>query len=138
MHVTPHARLTAMYRVLRGQGVRAPGDGIAFHALDQAWERRCGLRRGDLTTSIAELLDAGALRQYPGPQGAVIEVTDRGSLRLQPRWPLFREFRWSQPLTGLRLVLHSAFTLFRARLRTRRFLRQSRTLVIDRRGRSEV
>lgn len=138
MLVTPHARHTALLRVMRGQGLRGVRDHIAFHTLDRAWERRCGLRRGDLTSSIGDLVASGALLQYPGPEGAVIEVTDRGCLQLQPRLLLFREFRWSAPLASLRLVLHTAITLFRARLRTRRFLRQSRTLVIDRRGRSGV
>ena len=38
------------------QGLRGVRDRIAFHKLDRAWERRCGLRRGDLTSSIGDLV----------------------------------------------------------------------------------
>jgi len=138
MLVTQHARHTALYRVLRGQGVRGVRDRIEFDRLERAWERYCGLRRADLTQSIAELVASGALLQYSGPDGMVLEVGDRGSLPMQSRLLLFREVRWGLPLAGLRQALHSALTLFRARLRTRRFLRRSLTLVIDRRNRSEV
>lgn len=136
MLVTRHARHTALYRVMKQQGLRRLFDRVEFHKLDRAWERRCGLRRSDLLISISELTAEGQLQQFPGPEGAVIEVTDRGSLQLQPVLPLFRSFRWSEPLASAREVLDSAITLLRARLRTRRFLRSSLTLVIDRRGRS--
>jgi len=138
MLVTRHARHTALYRVMKQQGLRRLFDRIEFHKLDRAWERRCGLRRADLLNSISELVAAGQLLQFPGPEGALIEVTDRGSLQLQPALPLFRAFTWATPLDSLREALHTAITLFRARLRTRRFLRNSLTLVIDRRRRSRA
>ncbi len=136
MLVTRHARHTALYRVMKQQGLRCLFDRVEFHKLDRAWERRCGLRRADLLNSINELVAAGQLLQFPGPEGAVIEVTDRGSLQLQPALPLFRTLSWSAPVDELLEILHTAITLVRARLRTRRFLRSTLTLVIDRRGRS--
>lgn len=138
MLVTQHARHTALYRVLREEGVRGVRDSIAFDRLERAWERSCGLRRVDLTASISELVACGAFVQFQGPDGPMLEVSDRGSLPMQPPLLLFREFRWSAPLDSLWRALHSATTLFRARLRMRRFLRRSRTLVIDRRNRGEA
>lgn len=137
MLVTQHARHTALYRIMRGQGVRGVCDRIAFQQLERVWECECGLRRADLTTSIRELVDSGALLQHPGPDGPVLEVGDRGCLPLQPRLLLLRDFRWTAPLASLALALQSAVTLFRARLRTRHLLRRSTTLVIDRRSRDE-
>ncbi|WP_293369872.1 hypothetical protein [Nevskia sp.] len=135
MLVTLHARHTAMYRVLRQQGLSRTADRIEFHKLDRAWERRCGLRRADLLEAIAELSLAGVITQTSGSEGTVIEVTEHGSLQLQRGAHLLRGFSWSQPLASAAEALHTAVTLYRAGLRTRRFLRSSRTLVIDRRGR---
>jgi len=136
MLVTRHARHTALYRVMKQQGLRCASDRVAFHKLDRAWERRCGLRRPDLLNSINELVVAGQLVQVLGPEGAMIEVTERGSRELQSVLPLFRALSWHAPVGALREVLHTAITLLRARLRTRRFLRSTLTLVIDRRGRT--
>lgn len=136
MHVTRHARHTALYRIMKQQGLRRLSDRVEFHKLDRAWERRCGLRRADLLNSIGELTAAGDLLQSSGPEGAVIEVTDRGSRSLQPALPLLHAFRWTRPVDSALQVLHTAVTLFRARLRTRHFLRRRLTLVFDRRSRA--
>lgn len=135
MRVTPHARHTALYRMFRRLGVREAGDRIEFHRLDGAWARDCGLRRTDLVDTLSELAISGQIIQSPSPEGTVIQLTDRGSVRLQAPLPLFRALRWADARESLFEAAHTAITLLRARLRSRRLFRLSSTLVVDRRER---
>jgi len=136
MHVTLHARHTALFRMLRQLDVRAAGDRVEFHRLDGAWARDCGLRRNDLLATLSEMSISGLITQTPGPEGTVIQLTDRCSLKLAGASPLLRALRWADARETLAEVLHTAITLFRARLRTRRAFRLSATLVVDRRSRA--
>jgi hypothetical protein len=133
MLVTLHARHTAMYRLLRQLGLRAAGDRIEFHRLDGSWARDCGLRRNDLINTLSELAISGQITQTPGPEGTVIHVTDRGSLKLQAPLPLLRAIRLADLRESLAEAVQTAVTLVRARLRSRRLFRLSKTLVVDRR-----
>lgn len=135
MRVTPHARHTALYRLLRQLGVREAGDRIEFHRLDGAWARDCGLRRTDLIDTLSELTISGQITQGPSAEGTMIQLTDRGSIKLLAPLPLLRALRWADARETLFEAAQTAITLFRARLRSRRLFRLSSTLVVDRRER---
>lgn len=136
MRVTLHARHTALYRIFRRLGLGGPRDQVAFHRLDRAWASDCGLRRGDLLATLSEMTISGLITQTSGSEGAVIHLTDRGRLRLQMPLPLLHAVRGGDARETVLEALHTAITLFRARLRTRKAFRLSSTLVVDRRSRA--
>lgn len=134
MLVTQHACHTALYRMFEQSGVTKVLDQVEFHRLDAGWQQSCGLRRADLLRSISEFTQTGLIVQRAGTEGAVIELTDRGSLQMARRATPFRTFRWSQPIAGLNEALNTASILLRAHWRSRRLARNRGALVRDRRS----
>lgn len=118
MKVTRHARHIAFFRMLPSLSIAVRGELLSFHRLEQQWRWYCGLRRGDLVTTLDELRQAGALVSEASGDGLRFSLTDHGRQMMRDWERPLAGFDWSHPVESAKEVLNTRRVLSRARDRT--------------------
>lgn len=117
MHVSQYTRWTACFRLLRQVGVERAGQWVLAERFEDAWNAHCGLRNDDLRRGLRELVRERALLVHLDPDGAVLELTDRGALMLRGEHAL-PPLRPSGLLGRLRARVQTEWVLRKAGQRT--------------------